>query len=144
MSGGYRSARACPACAAVLTELSTVSAVIDRCPGCGGLWIEWFDGEISSVASGVEQAPLATSRDGGGTLACPDCRTTLEPVRYPDERSGAEILRCGACAGAFVPRDALDLVAALGPPTEPAPAETSWLASVVQRIRAALFGKEPS
>jgi hypothetical protein len=57
-------------------------------------------------------------------------------VRYPDEKSGAEILRCGACAGAFVPRSALDLIAVLGPAPSSAPAaERSWLDAVVERIR---------
>jgi Zn-finger nucleic acid-binding protein len=140
MEGGYRSARTCPACAAMLTELSTVSAVVDRCPDCGGLWIEWFDGELSMVAAGARHAPPATRAESTGAGACPDCRAPLSAVRYPEEKSGVEILRCGACAGAFVPRGALEVIAALGPPSDTPPEEPSWLETMAQRIRAVVRG----
>lgn len=138
MEGSYRSTRACPACAAVLTELSTVQAVVDRCPDCGGIWIEWFDGEISSVASGARHAPAAGRAERVGEHACPDCRTPLQQVRYPDEKSGVEILRCGVCAGAFVPRGALDVIAVLGPASDAPASARSWLDAVVERVRSLL------
>jgi Zn-finger nucleic acid-binding protein len=116
---GYRNARQCPQCRALLSELSTTSAIVDRCPDCGGLWIDWFDGEISAVAASARRLPQTDGASGDGTSSCPDCRTTLSAVRYPDDQRGAEILRCGSCAGAFVPRGSLEVVIALGPPPDP-------------------------
>ena len=133
MQGGYRSARCCPACRAVLTELAAATASVDRCPDCAGLWIDWFDGEISSVASSIPaMAPAAPVAPA--THACPDCRATLSLTRYPDEKSGAEIWRCGGCAGAFVPRSSLEAIVALGPPADPAPPAKAGLFAELLRL----------
>ncbi len=136
MPGGYRSARQCPECASLLSELALEIAVVDHCTDCGGLWIDWFDGEISTVAAsarGMTSGPQTSQRDVGGS--CPDCRALLTAARYPNERDGAEILRCGSCAGAFVPRRSLDIVVGLGAPPDPALPEPSRLQRLWAELR---------
>lgn len=120
----------------MLSELSTAGVLVDRCPDCGGLWIDWFDGEISQIATRARNLaqPAPLLRDGSN--CCPDCRSALSAARYPDAEGGAEVLRCGACAGAFVPRGSLELVIALGPPrddTEQAPSRLTLLWNELRR-----------
>ena len=84
---------------------------VELCGQCGGVWIEWFDGPVQQVSRklGAIAFPLAAQRGRAeDDFSCPECRSPL--VR--ESRSEASWLyRCGVCAGAFVPREALDGVA---------------------------------
>lgn len=125
----------------MLTEVPARHATVDRCPDCGGLWIDWFDGEIASVASAVPPAPAAARAAPGETgRGCPDCRAELVPTRYPDDKSGAELLRCGGCAGAFVPRASLQMVIALGPPGDRPREPRSRIAELLAELQRLVFG----
>lgn len=113
------------------------SAEIDICDACGGLWVDWFDGEIHTLAAEAEEARerggwgprTATSGAAGSGQCsghCPRCRRPLsaELHRFSDAREGelvdgVELFRCPDCAGSFVPRPSAHLLLdrARQPPT---------------------------
>ena len=122
----YRSAvLRCPACRGLLRTEPTSAAQAQVCDGCDGLWIDWFEGEVSAIAVESEAArvergmPLpgrAVAR-AAGTRTCPHCTRALvaELYRFTDATAddlitGVELLRCPECAGAFVPRGSAHLL----------------------------------
>jgi Zn-finger nucleic acid-binding protein len=118
MTTGYREqALRCPGCAAWLEPTQVDAAMIDACPGCGAIWVDWFDGELPAMARGAPRS--APSGAGRGEFACPRCRIPLTEERYPG--SAADLLRCGDCGGAFVPRASLPSLASASPRDEEAP-----------------------
>ena len=115
----------CPACAEVMRCESVPSAEIDVCDACGGLWVDWFDGEVHTLAAEAEAArvdrgtplPGIAAQPRGGSGACPRCLRALSPELYrfadasEDELvSGVELFRCSECAGSFVPRGSAHLL----------------------------------
>ncbi len=95
------------------------------CDACDGLWIDWFDGEVSAIAVEKEAArvergtppPPRASEPPAGPSACPRCARMLiaELYRFADATeddliTGVELLRCPECAGAFVPRGSAHLL----------------------------------
>lgn len=151
---GYRGAAVrCPGCAEPMTvEVleAPAQAEVDVCSSCGGVWIDWFDGEVKKVASAVlagerqrhsrPSEPTSSIRNEAfATGACPRCTRQLAVERYvvkadvaktnvggTGERTslststGADLLRCEECAGVFVPRTSAGLLATL-PADEGAP-----------------------
>jgi Zn-finger nucleic acid-binding protein len=127
------------------------SAEVDVCDACGGLWIDWFDGEVHTVAAEAEAAregggwgavsmSRASSVPGAGSGACPRCHQALRPeqYRFTDAKneelvSGVELFRCSDCAGCFVPRPSAHLL--LDRAREP-PAVTLWeaLVAIMKRL----------
>lgn len=117
------------------------SAEIDVCEPCGGLWVDWFDGDVQTLAAEAEAAreqrgrpSSPSSAAGRGTGSCPRCQHALrsELYRFSDARDGelldgVELLRCPECAGSFVPRASAHLL--LDRLREP-PATTLWEALV--------------
>ncbi len=110
---------ACPDCRTPMRIENVPSAEIDVCDACGGLWLDWFDGEphavaveIEAVRSGTPIAPVDTSEKH-----CPRCTKDLESelLRWLDARdeewvTGVEVFRCGECAGVFIPRSSAHLL----------------------------------
>jgi Zn-finger nucleic acid-binding protein len=104
------------------------SAEVDVCDSCGGLWVDWFDGEIHTVAAEAEALRVdrgtpppgfmpVTTPAGRGSGGCPRCTRVLAPELYrfsdatDDELvTGVELLRCSECAGSFVPRGSAHLL----------------------------------
>lgn len=110
------------------------SAEVDICDACGGVWIDWFDGELHAVAAETEAArnerqsssprtgaAIPTGPTGSATApatgSCPRCMRSLaaDIYRFPDAARGelidhVEILRCEECAGSFVPRPSARLL----------------------------------
>jgi len=147
----------CPACAAPMRVEPVPSAEVDVCDACEGLWIDWFDGEIQTLAVEAEAArsdrvtpptPLAPPVPGGtgGAPMCPRCQRglTTELYRFSDALegelvAGVELLRCPECAGSFVPRAAAHLL--LDRVREPR-AMTLWEALVAAVRR--LVGSSPA
>ena len=87
-------------------ELRSLSeAMVDTCPRCRGLWVDWFDGDLLSVVH--EVAPLSlrpsVALDPTRAHACPRCSHTLTPETFG---GSVLLLRCMECAGCFVPREA--------------------------------------
>lgn len=113
MSEGYRDMPArCPGCGAEMEPRAIDDAVVDLCPACGGLWVDWFDGELRAVAISVGPLALATTPIEPRPEGCPRCRRPLSPEEWG--RGAIELLRCAECAGAFVPRASLDDIVASG------------------------------
>lgn len=113
-------------------------AEVDVCGSCGGMWVDWFDGEVKRVATEVlKSEAVRQSRPGlpssslrneaFATGGCPRCTRQLATERYVvhanvgssgDRTSiatatGADLLRCEECAGVFVPRTSAGLLATL-------------------------------
>jgi Zn-finger nucleic acid-binding protein len=119
------------------------SAQIDSCDACGGLWVDWFDGEVETLAveaeavranRGVPSPPGSAAGSGSGSRSCPRCHQALsvELHRFHDARedelvNGVELFRCPECAGSFVPRPSVRLL--LDRVSEP-PVVTLWEAFV--------------
>jgi Zn-finger nucleic acid-binding protein len=114
----------CPGCAEPMRREPVPSAEIDVCEACGGLWVDWFDGDVRALATEAEAArqgrgPGRASSPGAGAPAgaCPRCRQALRPElhRFSDARpgelvDGVELFRCPECAGSFVPRPSAHLL----------------------------------
>jgi len=115
----------CPGCGQVMRCEAVPSAEVDVCDACGGLWVDWFDGEVHTLAAEAEAArvdrgtvpPGFTVPARGGSGACPRCQRALatELYRFADASddelvSGVELLRCTECAGSFVPRASAHLL----------------------------------
>ncbi|MBX3230158.1 MAG: zf-TFIIB domain-containing protein [Labilithrix sp.] len=117
-----RTTMRCPGCGEVMRAENVPSAEVDVCDACGGLWIDWFDGDVPTLAAEAEAArvergtpvpPDATATRG----ACPRCGRALAPdvYRFPDAQPGelvahVDLLRCEECAGSFVSRSSSHLI----------------------------------
>jgi Zn-finger nucleic acid-binding protein len=131
---GYReNALSCSGCSGPLEPKEVADAVIDVCAACGGIWVDWFDGDLVEMVRGAPALDGVAAPERAGTSACPRCQRPLEWERYQDSR--AEILRCADCAGAFVPRSSVGAIVSLaGPGAERPPLDPmSKLALVLQR-----------
>lgn len=112
----------CPGCASIMRREAVPSAEVDVCDACGGLWVDWFDGEVQTLAAEAEAVrvdrgtPLPSSPHAErGT--CPRCMRGLDAdhIRFADATdrellTGVDLLRCGECLGAFVPRSSAHLL----------------------------------
>lgn len=146
----YRGAAAlCPGCGELMRAEATKTGEIDVCEACGGLWIDWFDGEIRALAREAEAArvergtPLPAPVElaaRSGSMTCPRCGRPLrtEECRFEDARDGelvggAEVERCSECAGAFVSRGNAHLLLDRLRETRPA---SSWelLVDLLRRV----------
>ncbi|MEZ4226164.1 MAG: zf-TFIIB domain-containing protein [Polyangiaceae bacterium] len=132
----------CPACAGAMQEQRFASVGLDVCDDCGGVWIEWFDGDPASVAR------VVPSRRGipGQQLSerkCPSCRVALDRVRYPDVSDGAEVARCGECAGTFVAANQVAVLARAPEPDAQPQEEEHFFRALLDRLRAWLAAGRP-
>lgn len=125
-------------------DLPDNEAEVDVCESCGGLWVDWFDGEVRKIATETlrisspdlrEDAPPPSHASALG--ACPRCSKHLVAERYvmtspvsrgegrtslvPGKETGAELLRCEDCMGAFVTRASAEVLAFLDAGDEPPP-----------------------
>jgi Zn-finger nucleic acid-binding protein len=119
-------------------------AEVDVCNACGGLWVDWFDGEVKKVATEVLSGeterlsrptpPTSSLRaEAVATGACPRCTRQLTVERYVivteklegtdkkvvKQQTGADLMRCEECAGVFVSRASASLLATLPPDEAP-------------------------
>lgn len=113
MTAYRESAPLCPTCHAGLTphQINAPAAVIDLCGKCGGVWIDWEDGDLTELA---REVPAAGARElpRSGLGNCPRCRNALKVEVFLD---AAEVLRCSECAGAFLPYASIGKIAASTP-----------------------------
>lgn len=115
----------CPACAEPMRREILTSAELEVCDACEGVWVDWFDGDVSTVAVEAEAArldcgtplPNRPSSPNTGSRTCPRCQHALVPelyrfsdAKHDDLIGGVELLRCADCAGAFVPRGSAHLL----------------------------------
>jgi Zn-finger nucleic acid-binding protein len=104
-----------------MEERDVTSALVDVCPLCKGVWIEWFDGAIGDVARDMPPTSLPTAAAKSPQYGCPACKRPLHD-EVALERPYVTVARCGECAGAFVARTAFDVLAEHArPPEEPPP-----------------------
>lgn len=108
---------------------------VDLCPHCGGVFLEFFDGEPGNLAR--EMVARLPQVDGArpintDDLTCPVCRTAMTSHDYMDQGPG--IGRCDTCLAAFATPAQLQQLASMvltenpdGPP------------SLMQRLRDLLF-----
>ena len=78
------------------------SSQVDLCARCGGVYLDFFDGEPGDLArGGVTYFPPGedTPEVIPDHLTCPDCGTAMTPYRYLDQ--GPSIGRCDSCLAAF-------------------------------------------
>jgi len=143
----YRAATVrCPGCGDALEPYALGDAEIDVCPSCRGIWLDWFDGEVTSLVRKARKRPeLGTAGGSAGatgarTPCCPRCAEALTI----DFVHGVGLLRCRSCIGVFVERQNVATLADVTPPTEREPSEAWDLARLVRRLRAFLFGALPS
>lgn len=138
----------CPACGVMMEERGAHDVMVDVCPGCRGLWIDWYDGDTVEVA--LKAAPLSVRAPVPivpEKALCPRCHrpmlgTTLvahaDAITESKHGLGAYVLRCGECAGTFVPRTAFDelleLSAHAGPEVEGAASAWAKLLAVVKKL----------
>jgi Zn-finger nucleic acid-binding protein len=138
---------------------------VDVCAACGGVWVDWFGGEFREIASGIVAGGVTGRASDPGSVrnearaigACPRCSRQLVSERYvvktlgasargPKRRAtdtGAELRRCEDCAGAFLSRTSVEVLAALTPDPAAAPRsepQRAAAASPLDRLGAALRG----
>jgi Zn-finger nucleic acid-binding protein len=139
LSTNYReTALLCPGCREVLEPKQVGEAVIDVCPTCGGIWVDWFDGDLVAMVQGAPRAGGARGGEAGGggnggETSCPRCRQELHPEQYLESR--AAILRCGDCAGAFVARSAARMLIAIQPGRDKDPEKPDALTRLIAVLR---------
>jgi hypothetical protein len=101
--------------------------VLTRCQDCRGVWFDWFDGETSRLAHGMEllEGQASQMREGG---ACPRDAAPLEIHPYLD--AGPPVARCPDCLGLFAGRSQLAALASFHvqmPEASPEPIERASL-----------------
>lgn len=142
----------CPQCGDAMRAEPLPNAEVDVCDGCGGLWVDWFDGEVRAVAVFAEAARVDRGTPppavvgavlANGTSMCPRCMSRLvsEMVPFGDATNrnlvkDVELLRCRDCVGSFVPRSSAHLL--LDRVSEPR-STTLWeaLVALLQRLAGA-------
>ena len=132
-SPGYRGAAIrCPGCAETMSQHALEECEVDVCTSCGGIWVDWFDGEVRKVTGdALIAAPVVPptdrpSRNEAIALgACPRCTRQLVSERYmlDGKSTGAELLRCEECMGSFVTKTSGEMLAALPPDETPPPSK---------------------
>lgn len=84
-----------------------------------------------------QRAPGSARPGQALTPACPRCRRPLHEERYRDERP--VILRCGECAGAFVPRGSAQSIASMTlDGAKDDDADAGFFRTLIERLRRAL------
>jgi hypothetical protein len=123
-----------------MTAEALGDAEVDVCTPCGGMWVDWFDGEVRAISAEVlatetgrgsrPSAPASSLRNESlATGACPRCTRQLVAERFMIHEQGASpagpareaiaiatdavVLRCEDCLGVFVPRASAALLATL-------------------------------
>jgi Zn-finger nucleic acid-binding protein len=144
---GYRDvALRCPGCAEPMTSTPAQEGDVDLCSACGGIWLDWFDGDVRTASSEVlatsaehaAAAPAARNEERASG-ACPRCGTQLVAERHP--ATGVDLRRCEHCAGVFVNATSAAILAASSGASvadEPPAPETGWLARLAAALRGLL------
>jgi Zn-finger nucleic acid-binding protein len=106
----------CPECGDTLAEEALVGAHIDRCAACGGVWVDWMDGDLATVSAEVAslgrrgRAAAGPAAGDAASRSCPRCHGALDAMH--ERGLGGLFFRCGSCVGAFVPRGSLEALVA--------------------------------
>lgn len=135
----------CPLCSEGLSPHRGPSGeTVDLCGRCGGVWIDWTDGDLVDIARSI---PPVESRDLAqkGRGPCPSCG---EALAFETHLSTAVVLRCAGCLGAFVPYASIGALAAATPAdaradqADPEHPKTGFWERIVNDVRALMGHKE--
>lgn len=141
----------CPGCGAFLAskpgegspdaDLLRAPTGARRCEHCGGLWVDWFAGDVLTLLRAMppftEQSAPPVARAAEAVGRCPRCGEALHASTLPQTVS-LTAWSCGRCGGRFL---ALPTLLALGPegaPEEGAPwwsPLTLWLGRALEGLR---------
>jgi len=99
--------RVCPSCDGRMRKVPLKSmrgseGGVDACDVCGGVFLEFFDGEPVAMAREVVKRLTdfdSTFRVGGKPLLCPDCNRPMDVYPYVD--IGPDLARCHQCMAVF-------------------------------------------
>ena len=120
-------------------------SVVDVCPTCRGLWIDWLDGATRAVTELAMPLSIRADPPISRPPSCPRCADAL--VQQTSSPGSPSLWRCGACAGTFLPRSMVDTILALEPEYEDPPQdeEVSLLTRLLRALRAAFAAeREPT
>ncbi len=107
----------CPRCSVEVTEITQQDRTLQRCPDCGGLWVDVADLNKILLHSNLP----ALSALGGFLNAdeiagmCPSCQVDLVAVEGGEKRS-LHYDTCESCGGIWIE----------GPDADEVPAEVDW------------------
>jgi hypothetical protein len=115
---------------------TSARAEIDRCGRCGGVFLEFFDGEPGALSRGLGAHPDAR-RDGAerpaGALVCPDGEAPMIDAPYLGH--GPAVPRCETCLAVFLSPTQRAALAALRLPPPEEDAEPGWVERLVAWVR---------
>ncbi len=137
---GHR--RSCPACRSAMDEIpvplaSGEQAKIDHCPQCGGVFLEFFDGDPGELSRGTLERLVDQDSDAADvaheTATCPECGNFMPLLRYLEQ--GPTIFRCEGCMAIFASHPQLRALAAYVEPANPEEPP-----SLLERLKALFSG----
>jgi Zn-finger nucleic acid-binding protein len=141
MSAYREQLRVCPECGTPMDAVpvngdpndASVQVEADVCGKCGGIFLEFFDGEPSAISRGMlKSGGLARSGAAStGELVCPDCAAPMVRKAYLDQ--GPELARCEQCLAVFLAPDDVESLARLELAPEPSE-KPSWLDRLLRWI----------
>ncbi len=132
--------RPCPACRSPMAELPVPTGgqeptTVDVCESCGGMYLDYFDGEPSAIAraligelkeTGLQRPPLEEPP------RCPGCSRDMNLLEYLED-DGPPLYRCSGCLAVFATPEQRRAIAEFVATADPEP-------SVFRRIWRGLFG----
>ena len=142
-----RQARGCPGCRSMMLELpipieGDEPVAVDVCERCGGVFLEFFDGEPGALSRGVLERHISSSVENPtetaplATPACPDCDQPMHAERYM--KIGPEVARCPGCQSVFATRLQLGALATFSLPSAPEQGPQS----LIDRLKSYFFEEE--
>jgi len=77
--------------------------MVDVCAQCGGVWVDWFDGELFALCKKLAStvAWRAEVEGGAARQMCPRCLVELKSELW----NGHAVMRCVECSGAWLARE---------------------------------------
>src|SRR5438067_315826 len=93
----------CPKCGALMQLVEFGGVEIDRCTGCGGIWLDPMEPEQLRALAGSESIDTGSAARGARMndaeeVDCPRCRVSLFRVRNP---GGLILDQCPRCHGTY-------------------------------------------
>lgn len=115
-----------------MTPSQAGDATIEICKGCGGAWMDWFDGTPPELAREAERLAAPQAGHGAGSGLCPRCRRPLIAELF---LGGPAVHRCEECFGLFVAREHMHAVARVDETRPAAVGHPSVMQRLLQEVR---------
>ncbi len=98
----------CPKCAVAMTALKYADVTVDRCAGCGGIWLDALEDMRLRALAGAEVIDAPPSRPGAaevreatGSIGCPRCGRRMLLLMV-ERTPPIYFEHCGGCGGVFL------------------------------------------